>query len=508
MGIKRRKIDTALERQILTGMIVSDTFLREVRNIYKPEYLEIGFAPIVAKWCLDYYEQYTKAPKEVIKDIFRRWCKENDDEEKQEFIKEFLHTLSDEYEHGDKFNAEYLIDKTETHFKARAFKLLAGDITACLSKNDVEEAENVLSDFRKVERVTSRGIDPFDDKEAIHSAFNSTMEPLFKVPGALGRLWNSQLTRDSFIGLMGPEKRGKTWWLMFLGNQAHRGRCNVAEFQVGDLSEAQRVRRQHIYLSKKSDLSKYCGELLVPVLDCEYNQKDTCEKKYRLGSYGIIDKDGNVEEDFDPKYKICTLCQKKSPRDFKGALYHELRPAVDPLTWREAWKAGQEYKNKVRAKGYKLSTHSNNSINVEGIRNILKLWEDQEGFIPDVIIIDYADILAPERGGTKEFRHQQNETWKALRRLSQDLHCCVITATQADAASYGQKSVTRANFSEDKRKFAHATAMYALNQTPEEKRKGLMRIGPLVVREDDYDENYNVHVGQCLQIGRPYLFSY
>jgi hypothetical protein len=136
------------------------------------------------------------------------------------------------------------------------------------------------------------------------------------------------------------------------------------------------------------------------------------------------------------------------------------------------------------------------------------LWERTDGFIPDVIIIDYIDILAAEPNSPSEERHRKNETNMALRKLSQDYDCCVISATQADAASYYQKSITKSNFSEDKRIFGHVTAMFALNQTIEEKRKGLMRIAPLVIREDDYDESFNVTVGQCLAIGAPYLFSY
>ena len=46
--------------------------------------------------------------------------------------------------------------------------------------------------------------------------------------------------------------------------------------------------------------------------------------------------------------------------------------------------------------------------------------------IPDVIIVDYADILAPEDTRQSEKRHQVDETWKALRRLSQEWHALVI----------------------------------------------------------------------------------
>ena len=156
---------------------------------------------------------------------------------------------------------------------------------------------------------------------------------------------------------------------------------------------------------------------------------------------------------------------------------------------------------------FKLSTHPNSTLNINKIRSILDKWEEREGFVPDVILIDYADILAPERNNI-EFRHQQNESWKAMRALSQERHACVLTVTQAAATSYGKANLDLSDFSEDKRKYAHVTGMFVLNQTPEEKRSGIIRFGALMVREDAFDINHNVHVLQCLQIGRPYISSY
>lgn len=507
--IKRRKIDTRIEQDIITGCIMSDKVIKELIPIYQPDMLEIEYAPIVMKWCIDYYTQYEKAIKHDIVDVFNTWKRNNKNEEQIEFIEKFLKNLSDEYEHAEKFNADYLLDKAVEHFKKRSLKNLAEDITYSLDNNALEDAELALQDFKKVERITSKGIDPFDTQEAIQTAFESKSEPLFKVPGALGKLVNGDLTRDAFITLMGPEKRGKTWWLMFFALQAHKSRCNVAFFQVGDMSEAQMTRRMHIYLSKKSDLPKYCQPIKIPILDCEHNQKDNCEIRQRTSKVGCYNGDAklDLEEAESQGYKPCTVCMKIKPKNFKGAVWSYMRDEVDPLTWREAFKKGEEYKRKVRAKGFKLATYANRSISVSGIKNVLETWERVEGFIPDVIVIDYADILAPENTRV-EFRHQENEKWMALRALSQEKHSCIITATQTNRESYGQKNIKIEHAGEDKRKFAHVTAAYALNQMPDEKRQGLMRISPLVVREDDFDSEYSVHVLQSLQTGQPYIASY
>ena len=507
MAIKRKKVDTALEKQVITGMIMSTRFLTEMKEIYKPALFELGFATIIAEWCLSFYATYEKAPKDNIEDLYFKWCKTDPDEQQVDYIGKFLGTLSDEYDYADKFNTDFVLDKAIKHFNIRNYKELSRGLNACVADDDAEAAEELQNEFRRVEKATCEGIDPFSDKEAVIAAFGETIEPVFKVPGRLGQLLNPELIRASLVSLVGVEKMGKTWWLMFLGMMARKSGCQVAFFQAGDMTQNQMVRRQQIYLAQKSDRAKYCQEMYVPVLDCAHNQDDSCNKKKRKCDFGIeFDEDGDFE--FDPDYIPCTVCSKdKGTYAFKGAAWYKLRPACKPLHGKEAYAISVAHNKATRAKPFKLATYPNTTLNVSGIKRQLETWERLEGFVPDVIICDYPDIFAPEKSNV-EFRHQQNETWKALRGLSQSQHACVIVATQASASAYGKENVGREDFSEDKRKYAHVTSMFSLNQTAEEKTKGIMRIAPMVVREDDFDINYNVKILQCLQIGRPYLASY
>lgn len=509
MAVTRKKIDLSVERSILTGMVVSDRFLQEIIPMYKPDLLEISFGTIVAKWCITHFNKYEKAPKELIQDVFHTWSRTTENNDQVKYVEAFLATLSDEYEHAEKFNVDYMLDKAITYFKIRSLKVLAEDIVYNLDNNDLESAEANLNEFQKVEKINSPGIDVFDDEDAWRDAFDVNTDVLFTIPGKLGEMLNGQFTRDSFVSLMGVAKIGKTWNLTFLAQCAIRAKCNVAMFQVGDLSQGQMMLRNGIYFTQRSNKPKYCGDLLIPVLDCELNQKDLCHDiKGRMSKCGCYDDDDICSYDDAPKnYQPCDYCVGRKG-NFKGAVWHEKRRPVRPLTWQEAYKAAQDYKVKHKAKRYKLSTHSSRSMNVAGILAQLDTWERLEGWIPDVIVIDYADILAPERKGNKESRDDINETWMALRGLSQKKHCCVITATQANGAAINQKTVSREHYSSDRRKYDHVTAMYGLSQTNEEKRKGITRWGAIVLREDDWDTDYQVSVLGCLQIGRPYLADF
>lgn len=178
------------------------------------------------------------------------------------------------------------------------------------------------------------------------------------------------------------------------------------------------------------------------------------------------------------------------------------------LSWRKAWKACQKFlerKVKTSQSMWKLSCHPNSTLTVNGIRSILSGWE-REGWTPDVVVVDYADILGSDHPKL-DYRHQINETWKALRALSQSLHCLLITASQTDADAYRRNTITRSNFSEDKRKLAHVTGMIGLNQTPEEGEQGIIRLNWIVRRESSFRETQCVHVAGALGLANPAVAS-
>jgi len=503
--VKRKKMDGSLERKIATGAIVSDHFIRELRTIYKPDFMQVPFAKRIIAWALEYDEQYQAAPRAHIQDIFNSHARKDLDDDLVDLISAFLTEISSEYERADKFNADYLLDETTKYFKIKSMSNLSEDIKAELSQGNVLEAEQLLTGFKRTERVGSSGVNPFTDEEAIYDAFEVEQEPLIILPGAVGELLNDQLVREGFISFQGPEKRGKTWWLQELGIWAGRCRSNVAFFAIGDMSQRQMIRRKHVRIAGRSNLKKYCGDLLVPVLDCKRNQNDKCTHKHRESDVGL---EGATKLSETPRnYSPCTHCVKNHPFQFRGTAWYRLRKAVEPLSWRDGVKKAKKFANRMRGRDYRLITFPSDSINVDGIRAQLDIWEHFEGFIPDVIIIDYADNLAAPKG-VQEFRHQQSKTWKQLRAVSQERRCLVITATQTDAQSYEAEIIRSKHFTEDKRKYGEVTGMVGLNQTEEEKRAGLMRLNWVMLREGDFSVSRTVTVLQSLQMGRPLLASY
>jgi hypothetical protein len=507
-----------IERRILIGAITSTSFLQKIQSRYRSRYMQSDAMRTLMHWCVEYFQQYREAPQRNIEGILDSKVREKAFHDKEDLadIEEILEGLSEEYtEKG--INVDHLVDEARNYFRARGLVLLKEEVEDLLDRGEIDEAETAVGAFTSLVKEDGRGIDPFQEMDAVRQAFEEDDEDsqLIRFPGVLGKVIGSQLAKDSLVGIMAPEKRGKTWWLWEFAYRALRSQRNVAFFQAGDMTEAQMLRRIYVHLAQRSHKRKYCGELWIPLLDCRLGLKGDCNhaESDDAPMEGLENREiqnmpfDDMEKillDF-PDHAPCTKCLRKNPWKFPGAVWYRHRGAVDPLTWRQGYKLGRQFKKRYKSKLF-LDTYSNDSLSVGMIRNRLDLWKEVEGFVPHVIVIDYADLLVPPR--RQEFRHEQNEIWKALRALSQDFRCCVITATQADADSYGKASLALANFSEDKRKYAHVTAMYGLNQTAEEKKKGLMRFSELLVREDDFDMRRQVKVIQRFQIGRPCLGSF
>jgi len=506
--------DPFMERRIITGLVVSDDYIREIHKIYRPRLLESVTARQLAAWCLEYFERYNKAPSRDIEGIFNSKIKDLP-EERIEDIEEILESLSEEYER-QQFNAHYLLDQTQNYFKERHLKLFSEEIQAALVDGNLTEAERLASSYATITKDEGSFVDPFTDRERIKQAFESQAEPLIRFPKALGEFWNSQLTRDAFVAFLGPEKRGKTWMLMEMALRGLKSGCNVVFFQAGDMSEAQQIRRICIHLAKRSDRERYCGGLYIPTVDCIYNQTDTCDREERECDFGIFEEGRDLRDKQRPTFEELVKAFKQNPdyrpcfncKHIKGTPWLKWRDPVQPLSWKEAYRTARKFRKK-HPKAFKLVTYPNEALSVLEIRSLLDTWERQEGFVPDLIVVDYADILDPDPDCKRlQSRDQHNKIWQRLRRLSQERHCLVVTATQAAASSYDRDVLKRGDFSEDKRKYAHVTAMYGLNQTDEEKKIGIMRLNEMVVRDDEFNITRQVRLLQRLEIGRPFLGSY
>jgi len=462
--MKIQKQNNNEERLILIGMIVDKIILGRISSKWQRGMFKSRWANIIANWCVSFYRKYEDVPMHQIESLFESWASETDDKETIKIVGRFLDTLSEEYEQlQTESNSDYIIDLAGKHFNRVRVERLADTIQGDIDRGKVTEAVNHVNTFNQIEMGVGEGINILHDLGAIQEAFQAKKEPLIQYPNDLGKFFKNSLERDGFISFMGPEGRGKSFWLMDVAYRAMLSRKRVVLFEAGDMSQNQVMRRLMIRSARHP---LYPQTIEYPI---------------------EIEKKSNNSVEVESEEKI-----------FDNA-----------LSWRIAAKACRWLrKKKIKSKHsyFRLSCHPNSTLSVNSIQETIQNWT-REGWIPDVIVIDYADILNMDHPGL-EGRDRINETWKRLRSLSQIFHCLVVTATQADAASYDEtRLITKKNFSDDKRKLAHVTGMIGLNQTTEEKEMGVMRLNWLKLRDEAFSERKVVFVAGCLAIGNPAIKS-
>jgi hypothetical protein len=509
-----------IERRVITGLIISTDFIQQLHGKWDASLLESNTAKRIASWCLEYFDKYDKAPGKEIGSIFDQKIRNGLPKNLIADIEDILDSLSKDYE-KESINVPYLVDESIAYFNERHLRKHTERINGMVEAGQLLEAQKEALSFKPISKESGNWIDLSNPSvlDNIDRAFTSSTECLIHFPGPLGTFWNDQLVRDGFVAIMSCEKRGKSFLLLEFAIRAAKQKRKVAFFQAGDMTEGQQLKRIAIRLAKKSNLEKYSGKMLEPVCDCIFNQTGKCDRKERRGDYGIFEKMNEeqirreitmneLKEAYEnnPDYTPCSVCKEYSSNCWGTPWVKEINTG-HPLSSNEAKKAIEKFFIKYNRQ-FKLSTHPNGTLTIRQAKTILDIWKKEDGFMPDVIIFDYPDIMDDET--VKEFRHKQNKIWMDGRGLSQERHALVIWVTQTDANAYTKNLVRMENFSEDKRKYAHPTAFYALNQdtSGREKALGIMRINEIVIREGEFDSNHQVHVLQNLKRGLPFLSSY
>lgn len=472
--------DGRKERKILTAMITDPIFLGRVTSDWEPKSLTLAsdWSNKIAGWCMDYFQRYGKAPGKEIESLFRGWADKITDKDMTKSIEQYLVSLSGEYETLSlESNTKFLFDQAGEYFEEVRATNLSESLRGKLAAGRVKEAVTEIEQFHRVDLGKGAPIKILNDEQRIREWFKTPQDPLVSYADGMGKFFGDFLRRDCLFAYVAGEKVGKTFFLLDMAWTALAQRRKVAFFQCGDLSEDQIIERILVRVSGKP--SRPGNEGWPTVVKRPVNLERP-----------VVGGDGE---------SIVPLVEFKS-RTFNG-----------PMSEEEAVKATEKFRQKtIRSnKAYfQLSVHATKTIGVKGIRAVLDKLRIEEDWEADVVIIDYADILAPPPNSVKwEKRDQVNGNWEMLRTMSSELHCLVVTATQAKADSYTSRILTRKSFSEDKRKNAHVNGMVGINVTGEEKENQVVRLNWIVRRDGDYSPTRCCYVAQCLPLAEPAVLS-
>ena len=457
--IHRQKIDLDYERKLIANMILSTDFLKEISSILNIKHLKSHYTQTVAEWVLEYYEEFSEAPGKNIQDIYFQKKIALISEEDSDMVATFLSNLSTDF--GKQLNNVGFSVKEAIHYlKMRSLEFTNKKISECLTSNNVEEAEKCVSEYDRIELNSIKGINVLTDIDSIQNAFLDKDEHLFMFPGIIGEVLG-YFDRGDFISYAAFAKRSKTTNLLYAMQQAVLAGRKVVFISL-EMTENQVLRR---IWESISGYPRKSQEIVIPEFVTLNNEKVSEGKKYGI-KYNKIYREGFPIE--------------------RGVLAKIIEQTL-------------QY---IREGDIKLITTQ--GIGIKDINNILNNLNNYENFIPDVVFLDYADLLIPDRY-QKDYRQQLNDIWISLRNMAKERNIALFTVTQFNRGGANNDG-NEEQIAEDIRKIAHVTKMIAINQTKKERFEGIMRLSILAQREGAWTTDHVLCLS-CLDIAKPILDS-
>lgn len=454
------RYDGADERLAVAVLCLNSEVLARVSGILPQNPFPSKWSNVIVNWCISHQKQFGDAPGSAgITALFADWSR-SADKDTAALVERFLENLE-----IPQINSDYAVALIQKLVARTAAKQLADRVNSALSQGRLEDATDAISGFKQPEFASRVDyIEPLADEQVLLKAYEDTAYAsliAFPPDTAFGRWFGPTLHRDALVAFAGADKSGKSSHLASLCQRAVMQGLRVAFFNLGDLSQSQALKRW---------TTAFVGR---PAFPCTY-------RKITSLQYG---------EDKEP------VCEYDG---FSDSGYTE-SDAV------KAWKKVAERGSPDRLR---FISRPADSFTAEEIRNKLRAWADA-GWVPDVIGIDYADLL----GKNKQYQDSHESighNWKILRAIGTEFQSLVLTATQVKAEGYGTFWLGREHFSGSKAKNAHVNAMIGINITENERSQQVCRFNWIVLREAEYllqlPSRY-IAVGGSPSIGRFHQIS-
>ena len=122
-----------------------------------------------------------------------------------------------------------------------------------------------------------------------------------------------------------------------------------------------------------------------------------------------------------------------------------------------------------------IKEYPTRSASIQTIKNHIEKLKRRD-FSPDMIIVDYGDLIRPEKGGKDEKRHQLETIYEELRGIAQICECPVWTASQTNRSGINAEVITMESISEAFNKCFVADFIFTVSRTVEDKNTNQGRI--------------------------------
>jgi replicative DNA helicase len=446
-------LEGSIEENVLALLCHSVQHSSRVAMEIKPELFSTRAYRSIATHALDYLNEFNRPPKAHLVDLLEAEISRGAEGELIYGTVQAMERLF------PSMNEDYIVSQLETFMRKARMTQVSTKFAELVHRNKLDEAQEVLIEL-DLASPPSGGIwahEP-DDMLAFldkpdEDIFSSGVEELDKR--------GCRPARKTMMVLIAPPKRGKSWFLVGIGKNALMRNQKVLHITLEN-SEELTARRyvQALFAMAKDDV----GTVRLP----RFNREVLQTLSNGRDIVGRVE-DVDLTDTFIPEI-INDKTRAKIARKLEGL---KTRGRLHIKEW------------------------PTNELTIGAYRQYLDYLERRYQFIPDIVLMDYADLMAIS--GT-EYRIALGQIFKSLRGIAVKRNHAFVTVTQGNRGSATAKVVGLGMVGEDFSKVQTADTILTYNQTRYEKEAGLARL--LVAAARDTEDQYFVSITQAYKVGQ------
>jgi hypothetical protein len=427
-----------LQENIITLLAYDDINAKLISSLVTPESFDGDYVNI-SKRLIEYINEFGSAPKDHIADLFEPIL-EGENKVLSKLYEKIILRISESYE---SINSEYVIKSLTSWLRYQELKktilecayVFQGDKQYEKPEDTVADVEVLLQEgMKKQFDVFDPGV--FFGEEKSLKFLNDPTEAFITGIKELDNIGIGPARGELFVNI-GIAGSGKSFFLLNLAKHAimQRLKCCYVTLELSEEKVSQRFYQSFFGISKRD------SNQIITNIDVDELGRIVGFKRKEVSPRGALS---------DPK--------------IKDWLKDKL------LDW------GDLFRSHLIIKQFPDGT-----LTINQLKAYLDNLETHYNFIPDILIVDYADKMKLNKD---ELRHQLSKIYVDLRGIGVERNMAVATASQANRAGKSSKKIDSDNVAEAWDKIAIADNVITYTQTNSEKQLGLARLYCSKVRSE------------------------
>lgn len=441
------RLSGAMQENVLVLLVFDEKHAKIARGSLTVQHFESSVIREVAGIALDFLDQFGRPVGDHLPDHLEHILK-GDDERKANSYRALLENL---FGAREGLNGAYVLSQLHKFVRQQTIKSAVRKVVECMEDGRIDDAEVEMQKGLNSGAVSFEpGIDLANPDQAL-TFLDDSEKPFLMGVAALDRYGVGPARKTLFM-LNGAMGKGKSWGLGHIGKFALLQRLNVVHLTL-EMSAEKTVQR---YLQSMFSISK-----------SESNVKVSRFNKTFDGSFQSIE--------FDTLQPV-TLHDPNIRAILKSRIERRL----------------------AKRAAFKVKKFASGQLTMPALRAYLDSLERFEGLMPDMLIIDYAELMQLGTGDSK--RGSIGQLFVDLRGLADERNMAVVTASQVNRVGIGKMVSDETDLAEDISKGFTVDTMVTFNQTDMEYKAGLARL--FVAKNRDGEGRMSALITQSYAMGQ------